>query len=116
VRQSCRHKFFATYFFNKVSTSSLPSRGSGREKLLGDGGIGSVQQPFFRGEQFSPIANTKYNSAAADQSSRQGHNRQEPGAAVQSFQQTPGNCSSITWLTNQPEVRPQRRQATSGTS
>ena len=38
-------------------------------------------------QQFSPIANTKYDSAAADQSSRQADTRHEPAATVQSFQQ-----------------------------
>jgi hypothetical protein len=38
------------------------------------------------GQQFSLVANTKYNSAAADQFSRQADNRREPAATVQSFQ------------------------------
>ena len=37
--------------------------------------------------QFNSIANTKYNSAATDKSSRQVDTRQDPVAKVQSFQQ-----------------------------
>jgi hypothetical protein len=73
----CRHTFFCNLLLIKfnLSSSPPPSRGSGREKLLGCGGSGLVQQSFFEGElhllwqQFSPIANTKYDSAVADQSS-----------------------------------------------
>ena len=39
------------------------------------------------GQQFSPIANIKYDSAAADQSSRRADTRREPTATIQSFQQ-----------------------------
>jgi hypothetical protein len=52
------------------------------EKSLGCEGSGLVQQLFLGGEldllgqQFSPVANTKYDSAAADQSSRQADTRQ----------------------------------------
>jgi hypothetical protein len=52
-----------------------------------------VLQEFFGGElnllgqQFSLLANTKYDSAAADQSSRQADTTHEPAATVQSFQQ-----------------------------
>jgi hypothetical protein len=37
-------------------------------------------------QQFSLIANIKYDSAAADQSSRQADTRHDPAATVQSFQ------------------------------
>ena len=39
------------------------------------------------GQQFSPVANTKHNFAAADQSSRQADTRHEPAATIMSFQQ-----------------------------
>ena len=39
------------------------------------------------GQQFSPVANTKYNSAAADQSSRQTDTKHELADTVKSFQQ-----------------------------
>ena len=38
-------------------------------------------------QQFSPVANTKYDSGGADQSSKQADTRHEPAAIVQSFQQ-----------------------------
>nr|BAE25119.1 unnamed protein product [Mus musculus] len=37
--------------------------------------------------QFSPVVNTKYDSSAPDQSSRQADTRDEPAATVQFFQQ-----------------------------
>ena len=60
------------------------------------------------GQQFSPIANTKYDLAAADQASRQA-NRQEPEATVQSFQSTDTrkvqfNPEERARLSNHPEV------------
>jgi hypothetical protein len=36
-------------------------------------------------QQFSPVANTKYDSGAADQSSRQTDTTQEPATVVQSW-------------------------------
>jgi hypothetical protein len=63
------------------------------EKLLRYRGSGLVQQYFFGRKlhflwwQFNSIANTKYNSAATDKSSRQVDTRQDPVAKVQSFQQ-----------------------------
>jgi hypothetical protein len=62
-----------TYFKYGFNLSSSPphSRGNGREKLLGYGESGPAQQYFFEGglnlsQQFSPVANTKCYSAAAD--------------------------------------------------
>jgi hypothetical protein len=74
-----------------LSSSPPPSRGSGREKLLRYRGSGAVQQEFFGGQldllgqQFSPVSNTNYDSAAADQSSGQVDTRHEQAATVQSF-------------------------------
>lgn len=71
--------------FNNGSTSPLappPSRGSGRGQLLGVGEVNLFSNSFLGGEldilwqQFSPIAITKYDLAAADQSSRQADTRQ----------------------------------------
>ena len=72
------------------------------------------------GQQFSPIANTKYDSAAADQSSRQADTRHKPAATVQSFQRAgtrhkPASVAQF-WRTspNQPQVRLLEWQAATG--
>jgi hypothetical protein len=68
------------------------------------------------GQQFSPVANTKYNSAAADQSSRQTDPRHKPAATVQAFQQADTrqvsfNPKETARLTNWPEARQWKHQA-----
>ena len=70
-----------------------PRRGSKKEKLLRYWGSGPGLQWLLWGklnllcQQFSPVANTKYQSTAAVQTSRPADPRQEPAAAVQSSQQ-----------------------------
>ena len=49
-------------------------------------------------QQFSPVANTKWDSAAADPSSRQADNSHKPAATVQSFQQADTRHEPATWL------------------
>ena len=61
-------------------------------------------------QQFSPIANTKDDLAAADRSSRQADTRHEPAATVQSSQQADTrklyfNPEETSRLTNWPKAR-----------
>lgn len=76
---------FLQPIFKKGSSSPLAHHAA----EVGCGGSRPVQQCFFGGElhllsqQFDPIANTKYKSAA-DKSSGQADTRHEPAAVVQS--------------------------------
>ena len=70
---SHRHKFFCNLLLIRVQPLLSISRGSGREKLSGYGRSGFVQQ-------FSPVANTKYNSTAVYQSSRQERHHAQSGS------------------------------------
>jgi hypothetical protein len=59
--------------------------------------------------QVSAVANSKYDSAAADQSSRQPDTRHKPVATVQSFQQADTrqlsfDCEETKWLKNWPKT------------
>ncbi|EDL05859.1 mCG144568, partial [Mus musculus] len=54
--------------------------------------------------QLSPVGNTKYDSAAADQASRQADSRREPAAAVLSFQQ--GDTRQLWSILKKPPGSP----------
>jgi hypothetical protein len=80
--------------FNKGSTSPLARHSAevaedksysamGEVDLFSNSSLGGELDPL--GQQLSPVANTKCDSAAADQSARQADTRHEPAATVKSF-------------------------------
>ena len=91
----------------------------GEVDLFSNSSLGASSVIF--GSSSVPIANTKYDSAAADQSSRQADTRHEPAAAVQFSQQADTrqlqfNPEETARLDNQPEARQQKWQAATGAS
>lgn len=107
----CRHKLFLEPTFSKDSTSPLsiplPSGDSGKEKLLGLRCGDSRPVQFFGGQldllgqRFTIVANTKYDSAAAEQSFEQADSRK--------LQFSPRANTRLT------SIRPQKQQGHAGT-